>query len=325
MKNNNKKIIIGLLLSLICGTAMAQTWDMPTPYGDGNHPTQIALEFAKEVEERTNGQFTINVHSGGSLIKHPEIPRSVKTGRVSIGEIFIGRMGNTHPIFKVDNIPFLATDYDAAEKLYSVSKVELEKQLAKENMLLLYTVAWPAQSLYAKKEINSLEDVRGIKMRAYSPTTSRLADLMGSLPVNVPFGEIAQAFSTNLIDAMITSPSTGVNGKSWDYSSHYSDIKAWIPKNMVVVNRKAFEKLGEQEQKALLGAAANAQAKGWKIVRQKANEHTEILRKNGMQVSRPSLDLLEELRGIGHTMTQEWVKETGQVGDEIIGLFRQCG
>ncbi len=325
MKNNNKKIIIALLLSLICGTAMAQTWDMPTPYGDGNHPTQIALEFAKEVEERTNGQFTINVHSGGSLIKHPEIPRSVKTGRVSIGEIFIGRMGNTHPIFKVDNIPFLATDYDAAEKLYSVSKVELEKQLAKENMLLLYTVAWPAQSLYAKKEINSLEDVRGIKMRAYSPTTSRLADLMGSLPVNVPFGEIAQAFSTNLIDAMITSPSTGVNGKSWDYSSHYSDIKAWIPKNMVVVNRKAFEKLGEQEQKALLGAAANAQAKGWKIVRQKANEHTEILRKNGMQVSRPSLDLLEELRGIGHTMTQEWVKETGQVGDEIIGLFRQCG
>lgn len=328
--NNNKKptffaLAIAVFAMAFASGAWAQKWQMPTPYNDGNHPTKIAIQFAEEVKERTNGSFDITVHSGGSLIKHAEISRAVKTGQVPIGEIFIGRMGNVHPIFKLDNIPFLATNYDDAEKLFSVSKVELERQLDKQGLKLLYTVAWPAQSLYANKEVKSLADVKGIKMRVYSPTTSRLADLMGSLPVNVPFEEVAQAFSTNAIDAMITSPSTGVNKQSWDYVQHYSDIQAWIPKNMVVINKQAFESLGSDEQKAILGAAANAQVQGWKTVRRVANEHTGILQSKGMQVSRPSLDLLEELRGIGHTMTEEWIKEAGDVGEEIVGLFRQCG
>lgn len=319
------KIITIILFSFLSNIAFAAQWDMPTPYGDENHPTQIAIEFAAEVTERTGNDLEIKVHSGGSLIKHPEIAEAIKSGTAPIGEIFIGRLGNIHPIFKIDNIPFLATNFDEAEKLFSVSKAELEKQLAKENMLLLYTVAWPAQSLYANKEVVSLSDVAGIKMRAYSPTTSRLAELMGASPVNVPFGEITDAFNTKKIDSMITSPSTGVSQKSWNYVDHYSDIKAWIPKNMVVVNRDAFNELSENEKTALLGAAANAQAKGWEIVRKKARDHTNLLRKNGMNVSRPSLDLLEELRGIGHTMTDEWAKEAGQSGDSIIGLFRQCG
>ena len=317
-------IITTIFSSLISSAALAAQWNMPTPYGDENYTTQIAIDFAKEVSERTDGKFDIKVHPGGSLIKHPEIPNAIKTGTANIGEIFIGRMGDKHPIFKVDNIPFLATTYDEAEKLFSVSKVELEKQLLKENMLLLYTVAWPAQSLYAKKEIITLNDLKGSKMRAYSPTTSRLAELMGASPINVSFGEITEAFNGNVIDSMITSPSTGVSQKSWNYAGHYSDIRAWIPKNMVVVNRNAFNDLTENEQIALLGAATNAQAKGWEIVRKKAREDTRLLRRNGMNVSRPSLDLVEELRNIGHIMTKEWVKEAGSSGDAIVGLFRQC-
>jgi TRAP-type C4-dicarboxylate transport system substrate-binding protein len=310
-----KKLAGSLFLvgSLAAATAQATQWHMPTPYGDANLPTQIAHQFAAEIKANTSGDLDIVVHSGASLIKHPEIPRAVKTGQVQLGEVFIGIMGNTHPVFKHDNIPFLATTYDDAEKLWNAAKPEVEKQLSKEGMMLLYTVAWPAQSLYSKAPVSSLADLSGQKMRAYSPSTSRLADLMGTSPTTVQVPEIPQAFSTGIIDAMITSPSTGVNGQSWDYLSDYTDIRAWIPKNVVVVNKRAFKRLDKETQQLIRTAAANAERKGWAGVRGKALEDTQTLADNGITVAEPSAELLEELTKIGETMIEEWQAEAPEI------------
>ncbi|MFT5722000.1 MAG: TRAP-type C4-dicarboxylate transport system substrate-binding protein [Motiliproteus sp.] len=310
-----KKLVgsIFLIGSLTAATAQATQWHMPTPYGDANLPTQIAHQFAAEIKASTSGDLDIVVHSGASLIKHPEIARAVKTGQVQLGEVFIGIMGNTHPVFKHDNIPFLATTYDDAEKLWNAAKPEVEKQLGKEGMMLLYTVAWPAQSLYSKAPVTNLADLSGQKMRAYSPSTSRLADLMGTSPTTVQVPEIPQAFSTGIIDAMITSPSTGVNGQAWDYLSHYTDIRAWIPKNVVVVNKRAFKRLDNKTQQLILAAAANAELKGWAGVRGKALEDTKTLAENGITVAEPSAQLLEELNAIGKTMIKEWQAEAPEV------------
>ena len=319
----NKSIwLAGILLSFFTSVSLAAKWDMPTPYGDGTHQTQVARSFADEVNANSGGKLTIKVHSGGSLIKHPEIHRAVKSRQVQIGEVFIGRLGNNNPIFKLDNIPFLATDFDSAEKLYKASKAELSKQLAKDGLMLLYTSPWPAQDLYSNKPVNSLADLSGLKMRAYSPTTSRLADLMGTTPVNIPFSDVAQAFTTNAIDAMVTSPSTGVNSQSWDYISHFTTINAWIPKNMLFVNKKIFDRLDSDTQGVIRTAAANAEKKGWALGRKLAVEHTNTLRDNGMTVSAPSAKLDGELRKIGATMVDDWLAEAGETGRKIIANFK---
>lgn len=303
-------------------TSAATQWHMPTPYGDANLPTQIAYQFAEEIKSKTTGELDIVVHSGASLIKHPEIPRAVKTGQVQLGEVFIGIMGNTHPVFKHDNIPFLATTYDSAEKLWNAAKPEVEKQLNKEGMMLLYSVPWPAQSLYTKAPVNNLADLKGLKMRAYSPSTSRLADLMNTSPTTVQVPEIPQAFSTGIIDAMITSPSTGVNGQAWDYLTNYTDVRAWIPKNMVVINKRSFMRLDKPTQQIIMDAAANAQAKGWAGVRGKAAEDTMTLAEHGIVVSEPSPELMTELNKIGATMVDEWKTEAPEVG-AILSTYYQ--
>ncbi len=319
----NKKIILSAMLSVGLSTpALAAKWDMPTPYGDGTHQTQVAQKFAKEVTAKSGGKLQITVHSGGSLIKHPEIHRAVKSRQVQIGEVFIGRLGNNDPVFKLDNIPFVATTFDSAQKLYEASKPQLAKVMAKEGLTLLYTSPWPAQDLYTKKTVSSLADLSGSKMRSYSPTTSRLADLMGTTPVNVPFSDIAQAFTTSVIDGMVTSPSTGVNNQSWDYVSHFTTINAWIPKNMVFVNTKIFNKLDAATQKVIMDAAANAEAEGWALGRKLAVEHTNILKDKGMVVSAPSEKLQSELRAIGDTMLKEWLAESGSDGQAIIDAFK---
>lgn len=315
-------LLTGILLSLSSATAFADKWDMPTPYGDGTHQTQVARSFAEEVNANSDGKLTIKVHSGGSLIKHPEIHRAVKSRQVQIGEVFVGRLGNIDPIFKLDNIPFLATDFDSAEKLYRASKATINEKLGEDGLMLLYTSPWPAQDLYSNKPVASLADLSGLKMRAYSPSTSRLADLMGTTPVNIPFSDVAQAFTTNAIDAMITSPSTGVNSQSWDYISHFTTINAWIPKNMLFVNKKIFSRLDDATQQVIMTAAANAEKKGWALGRKLAVEHTNTLKENGMVVSPPSSKLDAELREIGATMVGEWLTEAGDSGKAVVDAYR---
>lgn len=315
-------LLAGLLLGLGATASFAATWDMPTPYGDGTHHTQVAKSFAEEVNANAGDKLTIKVHSGGSLIKHPEIHRAVKSRQVQIGEVFIGRLGNIDPIFKLDNIPFLATDFESAENLYKASKEEINRQLSFDGLMLLYATPWPAQDLYSNKPVNSLADLAGSKMRAYSPTTSRLADLMGTTPVNIPFSDVAQAFTTNAIDAMVTSPSTGVNSQSWDYISHFTTINAWIPKNMVFVNKKIFDRLDDATKQVIFTAAANAEQKGWALGRKLAVEHTKTLQENGMVVSAPSEKLDAELREIGTTMVDEWLNEAGESGQSVVQAYR---
>ena len=320
---NITKLLAGLILGFSATAACAaDKWDMPTPYGDGTHQTQVARSFAEEVNANSGDKLTIKVHSGGSLIKHPEIHRAVKSRQVQIGEVFIGRLGNINPIFKLDNIPFLATDFDSAEKLYKASKAAINEELGKDGLMLLYTSPWPAQDLYSNKPVNSLADLAGLKMRAYSPTTSRLADLMGTTPVNIPFSDVAQAFTTNAIDAMVTSPSTGVNSQSWDYISHFTTISAWIPKNMMFVNKKIFDRLDDATKKVIMTAAANAEEKGWALGRKLAVEHTNILKENGMVVSPPTQKLDTELREIGATMVSEWLTEAGDAGKKIVDAYK---
>lgn len=318
-----KKLTTALVLGSVLSTsAYAVKWHMPTPYGDGNLPTQIAYGFAEEIKNTTGGDLDITVHSGGSLVQHTEIPRAVKTGQVQMGEVFIGILGNEHPVFKHDNIPFLATSFDDAKKLWEAAKPQVEQQLDKSGMKMLYAVAWPAQSLYTKMPVTKLSDLSGAKMRAYSPSTSRLADLMGTTPTTIQVPDIPQAFSTGIIQAMITSPSTGVDSQAWDYVNYYTDVKAWIPKNIVVVNKRAFRRLDKDTQSAILAAAKNAEALGWEKVAERAASDKAKLAANGMQVSDPSPELLNELQAIGATMIEEWKAEAPKEVGDILTRYK---
>ncbi|MEE9309608.1 MAG: TRAP transporter substrate-binding protein, partial [Cocleimonas sp.] len=314
-----RPLSIALATALLVTTATtssfaATKWDMPTPYGDGVHHTKNVKHFAKDINEATGGDLNIVVHSGASLIKHPEIHRAVRSGQVPAGEMFMGLLGNDNPLFKADNIPFLASDFGTAKTLWKASRGAIETSLAKDGVKLLYAVPWPPQGFYTKKPLKTVADLKGMKMRAYSPTTSRLAVLLGATPTTVQTPEIPQAFSTGIIDAMVTSPSTGVSSQSWDYVSDYTDTQAWIPKNMVIVNAKAFKRLDAKTQKIVELAAQAAEARGWDMAMAETDAKTATLAEKGITVASPTFKLKSGLQAIGKTMGDEWAKEAGDAG-----------
>jgi TRAP-type C4-dicarboxylate transport system substrate-binding protein len=326
-KTISKTTVIGSLMAVALSTSSlsyaATTWNMPTPYGDGVHHTKNVYAFAEEVKAKTNGELNIVVHSGGSLFKHPEIHRAVKTGQVNIGEIFMGILGNEDPIFKLDNIPFLASNFAQARALWDASRDEIQKSLATDGLQLLYAVPWPPQGIYTKDPVASITDLEGLKMRAYSPSTSRLSVLLKSAPTTVQTPEIPQAFGTGIINAMVTSPSTGVSSQAWDFVENYTDVQAWIPKNMVLVYAKAFNRLSESTQKAVLQAAATAESRGWDMAAKETSVKTNMLAENGMYVSQPGKELTADLENIGNIMANEWIEESGQRGTDVLAKYKK--
>src|SRR6187397_2075275 len=283
---NFVRMCAGLLLAGGMATAAsAQTkWDMPTPYPDGNFHTRNIMQFAADVDKATNGSLKIAIHSAGSLIKHAEIKRSVRQGTTPIGEMLESLSSNEAAVYGLDSVPFLATGYDASKKLYAAQKPYLEKQLASEGLMLLYSVPWPPQGLYAKREIKSVDDLKGLKFRTYNATIGRIAALAGSIPTQIEVPDLPTAFATGRVDVMITSASTGVDTKAQDYLTHYIETEAWLPRNIVFVNKEAFDKLPAEQKKAVTDAAKAAEDRGWKASVEEKDVKTKALKDAGIKV-----------------------------------------
>jgi TRAP-type C4-dicarboxylate transport system substrate-binding protein len=307
----------------LAGTVQAQSkWDMPTPYGDGEFHTVNVRQFIEDVKKASGGQIDINVHSNGSLLKHPDIMRAVSSGQVPIGEFLLGQFGNEEPVFNADNVPFLAAGYDNAWKLYQAQKPVLAKKLEGRGMTLLYSVAWPGQGLYTKNPLKSVDDFKGVKFRTYSAYTARLAELLGASPTVIQVPEVPQAFATGTISAMITSSATGTQTKSWEFVKNYYATNAMHPKNVVVVNSRVFMGLSGAQKKILTDAAAAAEKRGWELSKQREQSANKMLADNGMTVHTPDAALMSALVKVGDTIAAEWLKAAGSDGDAILKAYR---
>jgi TRAP-type transport system periplasmic protein len=318
-----KRFTVMAAATIAMGAAQAQTkWDMPTPYSDGEFHTRNVRMFVEEVEKATGGKLQIQVHSNGSLIKHPDMLRAVSTGQVNIAEFLLGQFGNDEAVFNADNVPFLAAGYDAAWRLYEAQKPVLEKTLEKRNLKLLYSVAWPGQGIYAKEPLKSLDDLKGTKFRTYSPLTARLAELLGASPTVIQVPEVPQMFATGAVHAMITSSATGTSTKAWEFVKNYYKTSAMHPKNAVVVNQRAFGRLPKDQQDALVKAAAAAEKRGWEMSKAREKEGDQTLAKNGMSVREPDAAMKARFEKIGQQMAQEWEKQAGADGQVILKAYR---
>jgi TRAP-type C4-dicarboxylate transport system substrate-binding protein len=275
------------------------------------------------VEKATGGKLKITLHANASLYKAPEIKRAVQGNQAQAGEILMVNFENEWPLFGVDGIPFLADSYASARKLYEAQKPALEKKLGEQGMVLLYTVAWPPQGIYAKKKLDSLADMKGLKWRAYSPATARIAELVSAQPVTIQAAELTQALATGVVDSYMSSGSTGFDSKTYEHVKYFYDTQAWLPKNAVIANKAAFDALDKPTQEALLKSSAEAEKRGWALSEEKNGWYLEQLKAKGMSIEKPSPAFKAELQKVGETLLQDWLKKAGPDGKAVVDSFRK--
>ena len=320
------KYLVSIIASVVLFTNASnagEKWDMALAYGAGNFHSANAAEFAKNVSDNSGGKLTIVTHPGGSLFKGGEIFRAVRTGQTQIGERFMSALGKEDPLLEVDSQPFLATSYDDAMDLYQASKPEIVKGLDSKGLVFLYAVPWPAQGLYSKKEINSVADLKGLKFRAYNSATIRIAELTGMAPTKIEAAEISQAFSTGAVESMITSPTTGKNKKIWENGvKYFYDIAAWFPKNMIIVNKDAWNKLDSATQKLVMMEASKAEKKGWALSKKGNKDDKKALADAGMKVGKVNAELKKHFENVGATMSKEWADRAGSRGQGVLAAYK---
>ena len=316
-----------LLAAATCAMALsahAQTkWDLPAAYPATNFHTVNLQQFADDVDKATSGKLKITVHPNASLFKAPEIKRAVQGGQAQIGEVLLVNFQNEWQIFGADGLPFLADSYDAAAKLWKVQRPMMEKKLAEQGLMVLYAVPWPPQGIYSKKALASAADLKGIKWRAYSPATSRIAELVGAQPVTVQAAEVSQAFATGVAESMMSSGSTGADAKLYEHVKFWYDTQAWLPKNLVIVNKAAFDALDAPSKQALLKAGADAETRGWEASKKANGESLDKLKAGGMQILPPTPQLTSDMKKVGDTMLKEWVDKAGPEGKQLVDAFKQ--
>src|SRR5512134_1040501 len=304
--------------------AAAQTkWDLPAGYPAGNPHTQNLTQFAADIAKASGGKLAITVHAGGSIFKAQEIKHAVQAGQAQIGEVLMSLLENENPVFGADAVPFVATGFDDSFKLWQAQRPVVERILAGQGIKLLYAVAWPPQGIYTKKQLNSVADMKGLKWRAYNPATTRIAAMVGAQPLTIQAAELSQALATGVVDSFMSSGATGVDSKVWESLTHFAAVDAWLPKNMVIINQKEFDKLDKATQDAVLAAGKAAEERGWKRMREYTTETLGTLRNNKMTVYEPNTAFKAELTKMGETMLNEWLAKAGPDGQAIITQFRK--
>lgn len=314
--------IIATALMGLSSTASAQDWNMASGYSDAFFLTKVIKSFIKDVEDTTSGNLKITLHDNQSLVRLGDMKQAVQTGQVQIGEILLSQLGNENPLYELDNIPFLAANFDEAEKLWSVLRPKVADALLASEMRLLYIGPWPTSGFYANGPINSVDELKGAKIRVYNDITRRFFVETGSEPTIVQFSEVPQAFATGLIDSMFTAPQLCLALKCWDFVKAFTHVGSHIPTNAVVVNESAFQSLAAERQQALLAAGERAEAEAWKAARAVLAEQLGMLAQNGMTVQEANVALVDDLRKVGETVLKVWLDKAGPEGRAVVDAYR---
>ncbi|MCB8889160.1 TRAP transporter substrate-binding protein [Halomonas malpeensis] len=316
-----KPLVVALACAMATG-AQAAEWTMATPYGDASFHTQNTKQFAEDVRDATDGELTITVHSGGSLVSHGEIKPSVRRGTIDAGEVFMSVLSNDDPIFEVDTLPGVAGSYDDAFALWQATKPMITELFAYEGLIPLYAVAWPAQGIYTAQALTDPAQFEGLRVRAPNINTQRFVNNLGGSPTETEESDIPTAFSTGRVDAMITSSSTGNAMSAWDYVSDYTDANLWLPKNIVFISQRSFDRLDETTQQVLMDAAARAEERGWQMSREDNQASLAALEENGVSVSEPNAEVAAALQAAGDELYQDWLERADEEAEQALESYR---
>ena len=313
--------IVATAIALFATPSRAAEWLMATGYPDNNFHTMNIRKFVEEIETESKGALKVTMHTNGTLIKENPIKRAVQSAQVQMGEIRMGVYGNEDPMYIVDGLPFLAATYDNSWKLKDLTRPYLDKLFAKNGMRILYFSPWPGQGFYTKTAVKTMEDLKGKKIRIYSLPTQKMGDLLGMRATILPFAEIPQAFSSGLIDALFTSPQTGIDIQAWENTRYFTNVGALFSRNAVIVNEAAFSALPKNVQDIMIAAAAKAEKRAWQMSDEANRAQLKILAEKGMDVSDVPAPMLEQMKKMGTALLEDWRKTANPEANAALDAY----
>ena len=251
-------VLVSSVLGIVSTSAFAQSnWSAYT-YNPAATvaPVKGLMRLASAVEKDTAGAFKMRTHLGGSLpINAQNITQAVADNVVQFGDD--GFFQGSIPIAGIMRLPMLISTNEEMDKASAVIYPYLEAAYAKKGIVLLGHYHYPIQTAWSRKPLNSLDDLRNLKIRVTSPEQGEFVRRFGGLPVTVSTSEVPSALDRGVVDGVFTAASGG--GKLWkDLLKAQYAIGTNYFDAVLIANKEAFDKLPPDSQKALRASAAEA-------------------------------------------------------------------
>lgn len=329
---NRRHVVLGAVATtagLATGpSARAQQvrWDVSIPWGPSEFHTVNAGRFATEVRNVTDGAVQLTIHPGGSLgVRANETVRAVGDGTVPMAEFAAFQNVGELPMLGIESIPFLIADYDQLRIMHSLVRENWERDLERRNQRVLYMVPWPTQNFYFKRPIASVADMRGIRMRTYDRVTAEMVTRLGMVAQQLTNPDIVPALASGRVDAVMTSGTTAVAQKYWEFLKHtYTTNHLWAT-NLMVVNLDSWRRLPQAQQTAIADLAKRLEPEFWNVSKGEHDARMADLRQNGMTVEAPPPALAQAMRQATATMVDEFVRANPAAGPIITEFRRRVG
>ncbi|MDQ2078589.1 TRAP transporter substrate-binding protein [Xanthobacteraceae bacterium Astr-EGSB] len=306
-------IATGAVAAGLATSAVAQTkWDLPLVWPDANYIVKDARVFADKVKEATGGSLIITLHPGGSLgFKGPEMLAVVRDGLVPIGDMLLNQQVGEDKLLGIESLPYLIGSFDELESFHKKYNVLLEEIFAKNNQKILFSIPWPQQQIWTKKEIKTIADMKGIKIRSYDKSSTEIFAAAGMNPVQLPWGEVVPSIAAGVIDAVATSAPSAVDGAFWEFLKYgYPTRQTWNT-DIVSVNLDAWKKLTDQQRKALVDVATALEPVFWADARKIDDDAMATLTKRGMIIGKIDDAMRKELRDRAAPLRETAAKAMG--------------
>jgi len=305
------------------GVATAQTkLDISMPWGPTEFHTVNAQNFAKRVGEVTNGRVQMTVHAGGSLgIKANETVRAIEDGTVAMAEFAGFQNVGDVPMLGIESLPFLVDNYDQLRTMHGFVRPQWVAELAKRGNKVLYVVPWPAQNFFLKKQVHGIDDLKGVRMRTYDRVTAEMVTKLGMVPQQMNNPDIVPALASGRLDAVMTSGTTAVSQKYWEFLKHtYTTNHLWAS-NLMVVGTRTWDKLSPADRAAIEKLAAEMEPEFWKVSMAEHTTRMKQLTDNGMTVEAPPAQMVERMRAVTRPMWDDFGKRNGVEAAKVLDAY----
>lgn len=298
---------------MVAGAASAQTkLDISMPWGPTEFHTVNAQNFAKRVAEITAGRVQMTVHAAGSLgVKANETVRAIEDGTVAMAEFAGFQNVGDIPLLGIESLPFLVDNYDQLRTMHSFVRPQWVTELAKRGNKVLYVVPWPSQNFFLKKPVRTIDDLKGVRMRTYDRVTAEMVTKIGMVPQQMNNPDIVPALASGRLDAVMTSGTTAVSQKYWEFLKHtYNTNHLWAS-NLMVIGARTWDKLQPADRAAIEKLATEMEPEFWKVSMAEHETRMKQLRDNGMTVEAAPAVMIERMRAVTRPMWEDFSKRNG--------------
>jgi TRAP-type transport system periplasmic protein len=289
-------------------------WKMTSSFPAGHMLNRSAVEFARAVEQATNGGVKITIYEG-TLGAPPDHWEMVKKDAIQIA--FMGEAHNVGrlPVISMTNLPFELPDTDAAMKVAGEwMKAGYLKELT-DSFKVLYLVPTNLQSpFFRNKKVASLADLKGIKLRSVSGIQGQTVSALGGTGVSLMGSEVYMALQTGIIDGTVTGVDFFVDTKLYEPAKFALRQPIYGGMFMLVMNKEVWNGLPKELQNFMDQISMEVSAKDVKKRNEEETAYWETVRKNKVEVYTISPDEAARWKKATETVADKYVQEWAAKG-----------